>query len=189
MIYQAFIKAFDIASQGINSSWQGQPTQLGLGAAEDVRVIGWFRGAKGAWWHPVTLVYAVLVGAAPLLPPQVNVPQLLLCDLALRVAVPGAPGLYPDKMDVAPCTGPMGQCPQPAQCPACTCSGTALPHAQGHPAASGLLRSHHGLCLQSSGWEMASSMGSGRAQPGTTVWDVSSHSRVTPLHSISDLLL
>lgn len=68
-------------------------------------------GTEGAWWHPVTLVYTALVGAAPLLPPQVNVPQLLLCDLAPRAAVPGAPGLYPGKTDAASCPVPMGQYP------------------------------------------------------------------------------
>lgn len=84
---------------------------------------------------------------------------------------------------------PHGAVPIASPVPPLHTFGATTSTCPGHPAASGLFCSCHGLCLQRSGWEIASSVGSGHAQPGMTVWDVSSHSHVTPLHYISDLLL
>ena len=69
------------------------------------------RASRVAWWHAVTPVYTALVGAVPLLPPQLNMPRLPLRVLAPGTAVPGAPGLHPNKLDAASCPVPEGQCP------------------------------------------------------------------------------
>lgn len=62
MKYQAFIKAFDIASQGTNSSCGDNHSPLSLGAAEEGKGDRVALGTRGAWWHPVTPVIAVPAG-------------------------------------------------------------------------------------------------------------------------------
>lgn len=59
---------------------------------------------RGPWWHRVTLVYAALVVAAPLLPPQVNRLQLQSPWGSAR-SQPGAP-LHPFGASTSMCPGP-----------------------------------------------------------------------------------
>lgn len=47
MIYQAFIKAFDIASQGISSSWRGQPSPALAGCSRGGEGDGAALGVQG----------------------------------------------------------------------------------------------------------------------------------------------
>lgn len=84
MMYQAFIKAFDITSQGINSSWQGQLSPAHAGCSQ-----GGKRDGAG-WGHKGTMVAS--------------------CDTGVHSAGGGSPS-SPTPSEQAAAPVPMGQCP------------------------------------------------------------------------------
>lgn len=140
------------------------------------------QGTRRAQWHPVPPEMAVPAGQLlSSSSAQVNVLQLLLHALPPGVAVTGAPGLHMDNLDASLWDSAHSQ----PSAPIALVWGHHLPTPE---AASGLICPCHGLCLQSSGWEEALSVGSSHAQPGMTGWDVSSCSRVSTMRGISAVL-